>query len=157
MSAVPGGGASGRDRHTREPRGQCLPLARSVEARPRRAGGRAAVDVARGPEDRRLVCRSGGARSPSGRRRFAGVPLARCAYTVATKQAILESDGHDTLVADIPDVANGQVWPGAYVRVRRNPFIEEWRGRGNELRRRAEVSTQRRQAGRPPTPITGPS
>ena len=36
------------------------------------------------------------------------------------KQAIVESDGHDTLVTDIPDVANGQVWPGAYVRVRRN-------------------------------------
>src|ERR1700737_227600 len=30
------------------------------------------------------------------------------------KQAILESDGHDTLVTDIPDVAHGHVWPGAY-------------------------------------------
>src|SRR5262245_63475747 len=45
------------------------------------------------------------------------------------KQAIIESDGHDTLATDIPDVANGQVWPGAYVRVRRNRFIEEWLGR----------------------------
>ena len=63
------------------------------------------------------------------------------------KQAILESDGHDTLVTDIPDVANGQVWPGAYVRVRRNRFVEEWLGRGNELRRRrAEVSARLRQA-----------
>jgi NAD(P)H-dependent flavin oxidoreductase YrpB (nitropropane dioxygenase family) len=63
------------------------------------------------------------------------------------KQAILESDGHDTLVTDIPDVANGQVWPGAYVRVRRNPFIEEWLGRDNELRRRrVEVSAQLRAA-----------
>jgi NAD(P)H-dependent flavin oxidoreductase YrpB (nitropropane dioxygenase family) len=51
------------------------------------------------------------------------------------KQAIVESDGHDTLVTDIPDVAHGQVWPGAYVRVRRNRFIEEWIGRDNELRR----------------------
>jgi NAD(P)H-dependent flavin oxidoreductase YrpB (nitropropane dioxygenase family) len=63
------------------------------------------------------------------------------------KQAILESDGHDTLVTDIPDVAYGQVWPGAYVRVRRNRFVEEWLGRGNELRRRrAEVSARLRQA-----------
>src|SRR5436305_1311872 len=30
------------------------------------------------------------------------------------KQAILESGGHDTVVTDVPDVANGQVWPGAY-------------------------------------------
>jgi nitronate monooxygenase len=50
-------------------------------------------------------------------------------------------------VTDIPDVANGQVWPGAYMRVRRNRFIEEWLGRDNELRRRrAEVSAQLRQA-----------
>ena len=63
------------------------------------------------------------------------------------KQAILESDGHDTLVTDIPDVAHGQVWPGAYVRVRRNRFIEEWIGRDNELRRhRVEVSAQLREA-----------
>src|SRR5215470_16879655 len=59
------------------------------------------------------------------------------------KQAIVESDGHDTLVTDIPDVANGQVWPGAYVRVRRNRFIEEWLGREGELRRRrAEVAAR---------------
>jgi NAD(P)H-dependent flavin oxidoreductase YrpB (nitropropane dioxygenase family) len=50
------------------------------------------------------------------------------------KQAILDSDGHDTLVTDIPDVASGNTWPGAYVRVRRNRFIEEWIGRDNELR-----------------------
>jgi NAD(P)H-dependent flavin oxidoreductase YrpB (nitropropane dioxygenase family) len=63
------------------------------------------------------------------------------------KQAIVESDGHDTLVTDIPDVASGQVWPGAYVRVRRNRFIEEWLGREGELRRRrAEVATQLREA-----------
>jgi NAD(P)H-dependent flavin oxidoreductase YrpB (nitropropane dioxygenase family) len=65
------------------------------------------------------------------------------------KQAIVESDGHDTLVTDIPDVAHGQVWPGAYVRVRRNRFIQEWMGRGHDLRRhRAEVSAQLRQAAR---------
>lgn len=72
------------------------------------------------------------------------------------KQAIVESDGHDTLVTDIPDVANGQVWPGAYVRVRRNRFIEEWQGRGNELRgRRAEVSAQLRQAAQSGDPDRG--
>ncbi len=59
----------------------------------------------------------------------------------------MESDGHDTLVTDIPDVAHGQVWPGAYVRVRRNRFIEEWIGRENELRRhRAQVSAALRAA-----------
>ena len=63
------------------------------------------------------------------------------------KQAILDSDGHDTLVTDIPDVASGNTWPGAYVRVRRNRFIEEWMGRDNELRRRrAQVSAQVREA-----------
>ena len=74
----------------------------------------------------------------------------------AFKRAILESDGHDTLVTDIPDVANGQVWPGAYVRVRRNRFIEEWQGRGNELRRhRAEVSAQLREAAKAGDPDRG--
>ena len=72
------------------------------------------------------------------------------------KNAILESDGHDTLVTDIPDVANGQVWPGAYVRVKRNRFIEEWLGRGNELRRhRNEVSAQLRQAAQAGDPDRG--
>jgi NAD(P)H-dependent flavin oxidoreductase YrpB (nitropropane dioxygenase family) len=72
------------------------------------------------------------------------------------KQAILESDGHDTLVTDIPDVAHGQVWPGAYVRVRRNRFIEEWIGRDNELRRhRVEVSAQLREAAKTGDPDRG--
>jgi NAD(P)H-dependent flavin oxidoreductase YrpB (nitropropane dioxygenase family) len=72
------------------------------------------------------------------------------------KQAILDSDGHDTLVTDIPDVASGNTWPGAYVRVRRNRFIEEWMGRDNELRRRrAEVSAQIRQAAQAGDPDRG--
>ena len=63
------------------------------------------------------------------------------------KQAIVDSDGHDTVVTEIPDVAVGQVWPGAYVRVIRNRFIEEWAGREGELRRcRAEVSARLRRA-----------
>ena len=72
------------------------------------------------------------------------------------KQAIVESDGHDTLVTDIPDVANGQVWPGAYVRVRRNRFIEEWIGREGELRRRRhEVRAQLAEAARSGDPDRG--
>ena len=65
----------------------------------------------------------------------------------AYKQAILDSDGHDTLVTEIPDIAVGQVWPGAYARVIRNRFIEAWLGREGELRyRQAEVSAQLRRA-----------
>jgi NAD(P)H-dependent flavin oxidoreductase YrpB (nitropropane dioxygenase family) len=52
------------------------------------------------------------------------------------KRAIVESDGHDTLISEIPDIVSGQVWPGAYARVRRNGFIKEWLGREGELRRR---------------------
>jgi len=72
------------------------------------------------------------------------------------KQAIVESDGHDTIVTDIPDVAHGQVWPGAYVRVRRNRVIEEWIGRDNELRRhRAQVSAGLRAAAKAGDPDRG--
>jgi NAD(P)H-dependent flavin oxidoreductase YrpB (nitropropane dioxygenase family) len=56
------------------------------------------------------------------------------------KQAILASDGHDTVLTEIPDIARGRVWPGAYSRVVRNRLIETWAGREGELRsRRAEV------------------
>jgi NAD(P)H-dependent flavin oxidoreductase YrpB (nitropropane dioxygenase family) len=50
------------------------------------------------------------------------------------KQAILDSDGHDTLMSEIPDIATGTVWPGAMSRVRRNGFIERWAGREWQLR-----------------------
>src|SRR5256714_11795234 len=63
------------------------------------------------------------------------------------KRAILESDGHDTLITEIPDILGGGNWPGAYARVRRNGFIEEWLGREGELRRRSsEVFPQVRAA-----------
>jgi NAD(P)H-dependent flavin oxidoreductase YrpB (nitropropane dioxygenase family) len=52
------------------------------------------------------------------------------------KRAIVESDGHDTLISEIPDIVSGTVWPGAYARVRRNAFMNEWIGREGELRRR---------------------
>lgn len=52
------------------------------------------------------------------------------------KRAIVASDGDDTLLTEIPDVARGRVWPGAYSRVTRNRYIERWLGREGELRRR---------------------
>jgi NAD(P)H-dependent flavin oxidoreductase YrpB (nitropropane dioxygenase family) len=50
------------------------------------------------------------------------------------RQALLASDGHDTLLTEIPDIARGNVWPGAMARSRRNAFIEHWVGRECELR-----------------------
>jgi NAD(P)H-dependent flavin oxidoreductase YrpB (nitropropane dioxygenase family) len=65
----------------------------------------------------------------------------------AYKQAILDSDGHDTLLTEIPDIANASVWPGAWSRVARNRLIEEWSGREGELRlRRDEVAARIRRA-----------
>jgi NAD(P)H-dependent flavin oxidoreductase YrpB (nitropropane dioxygenase family) len=56
------------------------------------------------------------------------------------KKVILASDGHDTVLTEIPDIARGRVWPGAYSRVVRNRLIETWAGREGELRaHRAEV------------------
>jgi len=63
------------------------------------------------------------------------------------KQAIVDSDGHDTLLSEIPDVAAGKVWPGAMSRSRRNRFIERWAGRDWALRQRqAEALAQIRAA-----------
>jgi NAD(P)H-dependent flavin oxidoreductase YrpB (nitropropane dioxygenase family) len=57
------------------------------------------------------------------------------------KRVIVEADGHNTVVTEIPDVANGVVWPGAYARVDRNRFIQAWVGREGELRsRQADVA-----------------
>jgi NAD(P)H-dependent flavin oxidoreductase YrpB (nitropropane dioxygenase family) len=65
------------------------------------------------------------------------------------KQAILDSDGHDTELTEIPDIANGSVWPGAFDRARRNQLISQWAGRENELRRRrAEVAADMARARR---------
>ncbi|MDP9319695.1 MAG: nitronate monooxygenase [Chloroflexota bacterium] len=59
------------------------------------------------------------------------------------KRAIVESDGHDTVLSELPDIASGRVWPGAYARARRNAFIDAWVGREGELRRRRrEVQAQ---------------
>ena len=51
------------------------------------------------------------------------------------KQAIVKSDGHDTMLTEIPDIASGRVWPGAMARALRNAFIERWAGREWTLRR----------------------
>lgn len=63
------------------------------------------------------------------------------------KEAICRSDGHDTLLTELPDVIAGNVWPGAYARVLRTPFIQEWLGRESDVRReRAELSARLRRA-----------
>ncbi len=51
------------------------------------------------------------------------------------KQAIVKSDGHGTMLTEIPDIAAGRVWPGAMSRALRNAFIERWAGREWALRR----------------------
>jgi NAD(P)H-dependent flavin oxidoreductase YrpB (nitropropane dioxygenase family) len=56
------------------------------------------------------------------------------------KDAVVASDGHDTVATTVSDSLSGRDWPGAWARVLRTRFIEEWLGREPELRRRrAEV------------------
>ncbi len=50
------------------------------------------------------------------------------------KQAIVDADGHDTLLSEIPDIAAATVWPGAMSRSKRNRFIDRWAGREWALR-----------------------
>lgn len=70
--------------------------------------------------------------------RFLATPEAPIA--AGFKQAVLDSDGHDTLLTEIPDIARGRVWPGAWSRVVRNRLIETWAGREDALRaRRSEA------------------
>jgi NAD(P)H-dependent flavin oxidoreductase YrpB (nitropropane dioxygenase family) len=54
------------------------------------------------------------------------------------KQAIVESDGHDTVLTEIPDLASQRVWPGAMSRAQRNRFVERWSGREWALRQNAQ-------------------
>jgi NAD(P)H-dependent flavin oxidoreductase YrpB (nitropropane dioxygenase family) len=59
------------------------------------------------------------------------------------KQAIVASDGHDTVLTEIPDLASQRVWPGAMSRAQRNKFIERWAGREWALRQDAtEIGRQ---------------
>jgi NAD(P)H-dependent flavin oxidoreductase YrpB (nitropropane dioxygenase family) len=55
------------------------------------------------------------------------------------KQAIVNSDGHDTVLTEIPDLASQRVWPGAMSRAQRNKFIERWSGREWALRQNASA------------------
>jgi NAD(P)H-dependent flavin oxidoreductase YrpB (nitropropane dioxygenase family) len=66
----------------------------------------------------------------------------------AYKEAICRSDGHDTLLTELPDVIAGQVWPGAFARVLRTPFVQEWLGREGEVRQRRAELLQRIQRAR---------
>ena len=54
------------------------------------------------------------------------------------KDAIARSDGSDTFVTTIADTLSGRDWPGAFARVARTRFIEQWLGREPELRRRRD-------------------
>jgi NAD(P)H-dependent flavin oxidoreductase YrpB (nitropropane dioxygenase family) len=53
------------------------------------------------------------------------------------KQAIVDSDGHDTVLTEIPDLASQRVWPGAMSRAKRNKFIERFAGREWAIRQNA--------------------
>jgi NAD(P)H-dependent flavin oxidoreductase YrpB (nitropropane dioxygenase family) len=64
------------------------------------------------------------------------------------KEAICRSDGHDTLLTELPDVIAGQVWPGAFARVLRTSIIQEWLGRESEVRRNRVELRQRLQRAR---------
>ncbi|MGB6536077.1 MAG: nitronate monooxygenase [Xanthobacteraceae bacterium] len=64
------------------------------------------------------------------------------------KQAIVDSDGHDTQLSEIPDIAAGQVWPGAMTRSRRNRFVERWSGREWALRQDRAQAIERLNAAR---------
>jgi NAD(P)H-dependent flavin oxidoreductase YrpB (nitropropane dioxygenase family) len=63
------------------------------------------------------------------------------------KQAIVDSDGHDTVLTEIPDLASQRVWPGAMSRAQRNKFIERWAGREWAIRQNAaEIGKELAQA-----------
>lgn len=65
-----------------------------------------------------------------------------CGLHPSYKQAILDSDGHDTVLTEIPDIAAGQVWPGAMSRVSRNRFVERWAGREWAIRENLDAIKQ---------------
>jgi NAD(P)H-dependent flavin oxidoreductase YrpB (nitropropane dioxygenase family) len=52
------------------------------------------------------------------------------------KDAIVASDGTDTVMTTLSDSLSGRDWPGAWVRLKRTRFVEHWLGREPELRRR---------------------
>jgi NAD(P)H-dependent flavin oxidoreductase YrpB (nitropropane dioxygenase family) len=75
------------------------------------------------------------------------------------KKAILKSDGHDTVLTEIPDLAAGTVWPGAMSRAQRNAFIKNWTGREWEIRQNqkeveATVMTARKEGDADNAPLS---
>ena len=64
------------------------------------------------------------------------------------KQAIVRSNGHDTVLTEIPDIASRRVWPGAMARTLRNRFVEQWAGREWALRQQARAVGEAIQAAR---------
>jgi NAD(P)H-dependent flavin oxidoreductase YrpB (nitropropane dioxygenase family) len=64
------------------------------------------------------------------------------------KAAIVRSDGHDTVLTEIPDLATSRVWPGAMARTLRNRFVEQWIGREWALRQNARAAGEALQAAR---------
>ncbi len=52
------------------------------------------------------------------------------------KDAIVASDGTDTVLSTVPEALSGRDWPGAWSRVARTAFVEDWTGQEPELRRR---------------------
>jgi NAD(P)H-dependent flavin oxidoreductase YrpB (nitropropane dioxygenase family) len=58
------------------------------------------------------------------------------------KQAIVDSDGHDTVLTDIPDIISGLSWPGAMSRVKRNQLIDRWTGREWALRQNLAAASE---------------
>lgn len=59
--------------------------------------------------------------------------------SVAHKRRIVASDGEDTVLQVVYDIASGGPWPeGIGGRVYRNDFVNEWLGREDELREKRE-------------------
>src|SRR3989454_3579821 len=63
----------------------------------------------------------------------------------AYKDAIVASNGDDTIVTTLSDSLTGRDWPGAWVRIRRTRFVEQWLGREPELRRRRAAAYEQLQ------------
>ena len=54
------------------------------------------------------------------------------------KDAIVRSDGNDTVLTTLADSLSSRDWPGAYDRIARTQFVEHWLGREPEARKRRE-------------------
>jgi NAD(P)H-dependent flavin oxidoreductase YrpB (nitropropane dioxygenase family) len=73
----------------------------------------------------------------------------------AYKEAIVASGGDDTIVTTVADTLSGRDWPGAWARMRRTRFVEEWLGREPELRKRREAAWARLEAAEESDPDYG--